>query len=260
MIFRTASWAPFLLALALAACDRGPAGDRPGSQDSGSARPGAPAEPDFPDTETGRLLTQHLGILAGHGKDAEEKYQASLAVLRSRAPEVSRELVAFYPAVAEDRYFRRWAILETLRELRDASALPLAIRVAGAPLPRERFTEDPERASQDEELRIQIKAAEIIAAVAAERVSGADAALLGLVKHEDLGVRRTAIRGYLAAGGPAEQGRRRDDLQRLVAERDRGLITLETTEIRKIPHPRVPERFDVGRGRSPEGPPPAVKK
>ena len=253
----TRRYVPLLMLLALPACEAGPSGDKPGRRDSAIAGQVAPPTSDFPNTDIGRQLTEHMAALSGVGKDAEDKYQASLAALRAHSAEAARQLVESYPSINEGRYFRRWAFLETLRELHDSSSLGFAVRVAESPLPPERFTSDPERSSVDEERRIRIKAVEILAALAEHHVAAADSALRRLVKHADLGIRRTAIRGYLAAGGPDGLAQRTEYLKRLVAPGDSALVTLATTEVRSVPHPDMPAQFDLGKGR-PTGPPPSI--
>jgi len=168
--------------------------------------------------------------------------------LRARAPEVTRGLIESYGKTAPDRYFRRWALLETLREVSDKGALSFVARLSSSPIPPERIKGDPERSSADEEVRIRIKAVEVLAAVASQGVQEADEALLRLVRHADRGIRRTAIRGYLAAGRSSEeQARRGEVLRKRLPKTDYGLITLDATDVKQVPHPAMPEKFDIKR-------------
>jgi hypothetical protein len=235
-------------------------GDQSLSADTAKGGRPAPVLKDFPDTEIGRLVAVHMNLLAGHGTDAEQRYQESLKNLRTRAPEATRVLVDAYARVGDDRYFRRWALLETLRELRDKSALPLAARVARSPLPPERFASDPERRSTDEELRIRVEAVEVLAALSAEEVPGADSELLRLTRHAFIGIRRAAIRGYLAGGRAEQRKARAEMLRKVVPKRDYGLITVNTTDIKQVPHPEIPEKLVIKKSRPPQGPAPRAKE
>jgi hypothetical protein len=89
----------------------------------------------------------------------------------------------------------------------------------------------------------------------------AEKALLQFTSHPMIGIHRAAIRGYLAAGvGAAEQQRRAVTLRSQLPAERASLITLEATDIKKVPHPIMPEIIEIKKPRVPNGPPPTPTK
>jgi hypothetical protein len=208
--------------------------DEPGRKDESSGPRETPRYQDFPESELGRQLSDHLNYLAGVGKDAEQKYQESLKRLRERAPEVVRMIAEAYPKIQVDRYFRRWSIVETMREMRNNDALKSLQGIAFSPIPAERWA-DSERFSKDKEISIRVTAVGGLSELARQGNTIAEQSLLRLITNKELGIRRQAIRGYLGAGQDLE--RRIKVLKSKVPKSDYGLITLDATDVKRVPHP-----------------------
>jgi hypothetical protein len=245
-------------------------GDEKGPGDEGQADPARPTTSDFfPHGALGDLLRNHMKLMTGVGQnpkqnfqDAENAYQDSLRDLRKRGSEVIPILYHAYEQhkkTDERNYFRRWALVETIRELQhDTAVRPLA-QIAISRIPPERFKTDPERSSVDEEIRIRVTALEGLGLLV-QKDEEAENTLLSLIKNQHLGIRRAAIRGYLAAAPNAhEQQRRSEKLKAELPHADHHLITVATTDIKKIPHPNMPDEFDIIKSRPPEGLPPAAR-
>lgn len=230
-----------------------------------AARPGTPPAADtaFPKGPLGDLLRAHLLSMVGVGTDAEQKfqdaenaYQASLRSLREKGPEVVKLLANAYARTPEDHYFRRWALVETLRELHSPEAAATLARIATSAIPAERYKGDVERSSVDEELQIRVNAVEALGELAGKSKT-AETPLLELAKSPHIGIQRAAIRGYLAtATAPEERRSRSARLERLIPAERRSLISLETTDVKSVPHPDMPEKFAIEKRRKPEGEPP----
>jgi hypothetical protein len=235
-----------------------PAGDAPGQVDkSGVSERPMPQPQDFPDTELGARLTQHLNLLTGVGEDAERKYQASLRTLQQQAPEAAKLLFSSYLKMDESRYFRRWAIVETLKELHSNEAFAYLQRIALTPLPKERFS-DPETSSIDKESHIRVTGVDGIAELAKLGNKNAENALTQFFTYPDLTVRRRAIRGYLAAGtgNRSEYARKVALLKSKLPRSDQSLITLDVTNIKRVPYPDdIPDKLTAPQKKRDDAPP-----
>lgn len=230
--------------------------DEPGRKDESSSPREKPSYQDFPDTQLGRQLSEHLSYLAGVGRDAEQKYQASLKRLQEHAPEVVRMLADAYPKIQLDRYFRRWSIVETMREMRNNSAVNSLKQIAFSPIPAERWA-DPERFSRDKEISIRVTAVRGLSELAREGNKVAEQSLLRLITNKELGIRRQAIRGYLGAG--QDQKQRTNELKSRLPKSDYGLITLDVTDVKRVPHPDdVPDNLKPRYRQKDDDPPKAL--
>lgn len=195
---------------------------------------------DFPDTPIGNMVNNHMGLLVAVGEDAEEKYQTSLQLLRKKIPEVVKIIYHAYVLIDTTRYFRRWALVETLRELHSDSTVPFLIEIASSPIPEERWS-DPEASSGDKESNIRVTAVEGIAEMAKRGNQNAEQALIKFFSHDDLSVRRQAIRGYLKVGRDYKE--RAAYLQQILPEKDHWLINLDVTDPKEVPHPDIPDKL-----------------
>jgi HEAT repeat protein len=189
------------------------------------------------------MLSHHMSTVAAVGQNAEEEYQASLQALRAHGPEAVEVLHRVYVNMDETRYFARWALVETLRELRSDSALQALTEIASVPVPKEKWT-DPEASSRDQESHIRVTAVVGIADLAKQGNRDAEQALTRFLTHEDLSVRREAIRGYLGAG--KDYDARASYLRKNLSERDQSLINLNVTEVKQVRHPDIPESLSAG--------------
>jgi hypothetical protein len=215
-----------------------------------------PVVSSFPRGPIGDLLRAHFRAMTATGvdpkrnyRDAEEAYQASLSALRAHAPEVAAVLARSYAVAKESDYFGRWAMVETLRELPTKGAADALVAIARAPVPAERIRDDPERWTVPEEVRIRVTAIEALAPVAAKNAAAERTLLQLSADSRFIGMQRAAIRSFIAAGRTAEEQKQRAVRLRSIVPRERyHLITLQTTNVRGIPHPTdMPERFDLSR-------------
>lgn len=195
-------------------------------------------EKDFPDTQVGRLLRDHVGAAVNTGRDAEARYQASLTLLRGQSEAVSAMITATYSKIDEARYFRRWLLVETLRELHSDRTLATLKTIAESPIPEEMWSDD-EAFSQDREISIRTTAIAGIADLASRGNEEADRLLTNFFGHENPAVRRVAIIGYANAGTDYEA--RTSFLKRVLPVEDQRFITLKATDIRTVAHPDIPD-------------------
>ena len=217
------------MGLVLAGCD---------SQPDSAEETEISEEQDFPDTKVGRLLSKHMDAALGTGTDVEAQYQRSLTALRSQPDEVITLLGVTYNKIDESRYFRRWLMVETLRELHSDSALMLLSDIADQPIPDEKWTDD-EAFSQDKEISIRTTAIAGIADLAGRGNEDANTRLTRFFKHRNPSIRRVAVIGYLGAGEDYET--RVDFLKRALPEEDHQFITLKATNIKSVKHPDIPD-------------------
>jgi len=197
----------------------------------------------YPKTPVGKQIKEHLTTMAGVGVDAEANYQSSLAAMRSN-PEVLPVLAEIYEALPEEDYFRRTLVVETLKELRSAGALPHLIRVANAPIPEDRIPDNTEINTREDEIVIRITAVQGLSVLAARDSSEANDQLLKLVAHDDLTVRQMAARGFLGSSiGSTEE--KLSQLRKMVPKEEHWYLTTTTTPIREVHHPEVLPDFDL---------------
>jgi hypothetical protein len=242
-------------------------GDKKGPGDTGKLGPATTGISVFPVGTLGDLLRTHMKLITGVGKDpeqnfqdAEKAYQASLQELRKRASEVIPLLSTAYGRTEESNYFRRWALVETMRELQSETAVEALAKIATSTIPSERFRTDPERSSVDEEIRIRVTAVGGLSLLAKTNTI-AERVLVSLVNNPYLGIQRTAIRGYLAAVPIRNEQKKRSEKLKAMLPPDRyHLITLETTDIKSVPHPDMPDQFHIKKPRPPEGTPPKAQQ
>lgn len=198
---------------------------------------------DFPNTEVGNMLEEHFGIMVSVGENAEEKYQSSLEQLRGQIPEVIRLISDVYHKMDTTRYFKRWLLVETLCELRSDSTLSLLAEIVFSPIPKEMWS-DPESFSQDKESDIRVTAMDGISFLAKNGNKNAEELLTKFFQHDDLSVRRRAIRGYLNIGDNYKE--RVSYLKRIISKNDHWLISLDVTDPKTVPYPDIPENLSAG--------------
>lgn len=244
---------------------QGSPADREGERDVARAGPRRDT-PVWPPGPNGDLIRRHFARMVAVGtdprqnyEDAERAYQASLGQLRERAAQIAPALSSAYARAPETEYFFRWAIVETLRELRSERAQGDLVRIAASAIPPERFGPGAERSSVGEEIRIRATAIEAVAQWAAAG-SAAERLLLDLARNEQLGIRRAAIRGYLhAARTPEEREQRADRLRAQLPATSHPLVTLDITDIRTVPHPDMPGSNETKPSARPADPPPKAR-
>ena len=223
-----------------------------------SAMPARPAiTVDFPDTTVGRLVAANMDALVGVGENAEANYQVSLKRLRAQPDAVAKVLYESYLKTSEDRYFRRWALVETLRELGSNHALTALFQIAFSPVPDEKAPGS-EESTRSKESNIRVTAVDGLAEIARLGDPAAESMLARFFPHDDISVRRSAIRGYLrsgqamqfnSAGASSEIQRRTTDLRSRLSEKDHGLINLAVTDVKTVLHPVMPEQFPATKTR-----------
>lgn len=195
-------------------------------------RPTAPP-PLFPASTVGEMLTKHLDAMVAVGETVEREYSVSLRRLQQE-PEAVRLLQEAYGQTAESEYFLRWQLVYTLASLNQRSALSPLVRIALSSIPAERGG-DSEFFTTGQESNIRVAAVDGLAALARLGIPDAEPYLMRLSAHPDLSIRQRAVRGYLAVD--ANYDVRVRNLQSTLPEGDHWLITLRTTEVRRIPHP-----------------------
>lgn len=165
---------------------------------------------DFPDTELGRRLTYHMMIARRYGAEAELRSEQAMTALREQADASSELLLDAYSKADESRYFDRWLMVESLRELRSDSAVDALEQIATAPLPPEHGNpgEIHGTSTVDEELMIRATATRALGEIAIDGNAEARDRLLAMATNPDeqIMVRRAAAWGYASAYGDEEDG------------------------------------------------------
>lgn len=206
----------------------------------------------FPNTAAGKIVQDHIRASMGQGEDAEARYQQSLSLLR-KEPGAGEALYATYAKVPEQYYFLRTLLVEGLKELHAPDALNYLTEIANQKIPANRHPESAEINTRQDEVVIRITAVEGISALAADSVEAAEKILTALIDHEDLTVRQMAVRGYLHSKfGNAKE--KIEVLRRRLPQQEHWYITTDTTNIRKIQHPKMPEEFKL-ESKNPTTPP-----
>ena len=197
----------------------------------------------YPNTAAGKVVQEHIRASMGQGEDAEARYQQSLSLLR-KEPGAGEALYITYTKVPEQYYLMRTLLVEGLKELHSPDALKYLTEIANQKIPANRLPENAEINTRQDEVVIRITAVEGISALAADSVEAAEKVLIALTGHEDLTVRQMAVRGYLGSkfGNPKEKI---ETLRRRLPEQEHWYITTDTTNIRQVPHPKMPDNFKL---------------
>lgn len=175
----------------------------------------------FPDTPAGRAVERHVETIYATGEDATERYEASLAELRERAEEVVPMLVGAYDETAPGLYGTRWALLQTLADMRSGGATADLLRIASEPVPPAEMVVGDLLDPRQEEALLRITAIQGLAHAAAFDRSVA-AGLGKLADHEVLSVREEALRALQVARDSARDKELIAFIVQLIG--DRGLV------------------------------------
>ncbi|WP_103068124.1 hypothetical protein [Aquimarina sediminis] len=206
----------------------------------------------FPNTPDGKLIKEHLKVSMGFGKDAEEKYQNSLTHLRAN-PEVAQILYKGYKEIALEHYLYRTMIVEAIKQIRSEASLDYLNMIASERIPKDQFPENAEINTQQDEIVIRITAVEGISLLAKDSIASAEKLLTKLIGHNDLTVRQMATRGYLHSPFGNQEEKTKKLLERLPKE-EHWYVTTSTTDIKKVKHPEMPDKFDFPRNNNTESP------
>ena len=212
--------------------------------------------PVFPNTSQGQQLKRHILLMSAYGDDAETNYQSSLAVLR-RDSAISTTIYSTYLKVKDDQYLLRTLLVETLKEIQSPRNLVTLSEIANSQIPPEK-SKNPEQSTRVNEIIIRSTAVEGISALAQKQDSAARRTLLALSDNPELTLRQMAIRGYLASLSQREQRAEIDRLKKKMPQDQHWMITPDTTDIRKVPHPKMPDSFEL-KTRTPKNTP-KIKK
>ena len=193
-------------------------------------------KPEFNTDNLTDVLLQHFRTMRGFGSNAEEAYQESLNDLRnqSRIPEFIYEV---YRSLDTSDYSSRWNMALTLQQLNQQATLNALIEIASEPMPLRAVIDNHHYSTQMPESMIRSIAVDGISQSAIDGHGEAQEVLLGFVNHDDLSVRRRAIRGYLKTGDYHEKEK---ELKEIVADESHWLITLDVTDINSLEMPRLP--------------------
>ena len=209
----------------------------------------------LPKNVTGTLLRDHIRQMAAFGPDAQQNYDKSLGEMRNKAAVIAPILFQSYKRLQTAQYFDRWLMVETMRELKHSATFNALRDIALAPLPGELWTDDDERFSVDKEAHIRVTAVDGLAALARNGNLQALHTLKILLDDKDLTIRRSAIRGYLAGGKYEQQSA---FLLKHLSESDHWLVTLDTTQLKSVPQPKVKTGITERQNKN-KAPPPRVK-
>jgi hypothetical protein len=196
----------------------------------------------FPDTEVGRGLDQHLSILQDISDGADQRKEDSLAQLRKNAKEASQNLLDAYQKAEPADYFRRWLLSLTLAELKTDEAYSGLHQLAMTPVPPGLKDNDLEGSALANESAIRQNAVAGLAALAKAGNASAEKDLLSLAIHPTSGddaVRIVAIKSYLAAG--SDYDARVRTLKAQLPSRYYGVVTLAVAPPERVaPPPALP--------------------
>jgi hypothetical protein len=163
----------------------------------------------IPNTPAGLKVRNHLMVMYGLGPDAENIYQRSLDTLRGQMDESISILVNAYNEVDKIFFGDRWALVQTLADLKGMQALDDLSRIANEPLPRREDTlYDHQISPYNEESIIKITAIKGIGNLAVNSDS-AVSILMPFFNHKDSVIRLEALNALAAAIRVADERRKR---------------------------------------------------
>ena len=197
----------------------------------------------LPNNNTGNLIKQHLRLAMGSGADAEANYQQSLQRLKAN-PEAGRVLYDTYKKVPAQHYMYRTMLVEALKQQRLPASIAFLNEIASNRIPEDNAPRNAEIDTRIDEIIIRITAVEGLTLLASDSLVGASNALMGLINHEDLTVRQMAARGYIKSpvGSAVEKI---DALREKLPQNEHWYLSLEDTNIKKVDHPEMPEKFEI---------------
>lgn len=220
-IGRIAFSSVLILALGLGGCQTLPGepepvgGERVESRDTLS----------FPDTPAGHATAAHIETIYATGEDATARYEESLAALRELGDEVVPILVTAYDETDGDLYGTRWALLQTLADIRIDAASADLLRIANDPVPDAELAVGDLLNPREEEALLRMTAIQGLAHAAASDRSVA-AGLGKLADHEVLSVSEEALRALQVAHDNALDKTMAEFIARLIGDR-RLIVELE---------------------------------
>lgn len=183
------------------------------------------------DAELAARIVEAINRMGGAGAAAERCYQQSLDALARRAKEVVAALADEAGRLDEDRYLDRWALVQLMAELRHEAALDPLDKLLASRLPEERSQDPHSFTSVGEEVMIRTTAVEALTRLAADGSQRACELLLRHTMHENFSVKRAAIQGYLAHGGPGAE----ETLRKALPERDHFILGIRQVDVRQVP-------------------------
>ncbi|MGH9840896.1 MAG: HEAT repeat domain-containing protein [Blastocatellia bacterium] len=152
----------------------------------------------FPNTPAGNALSAHIQNVVATGPGADARYQASLEGLRQHLPEVVTILAETYQATDKTLYPTRWALVQTLANLRAEAAVDPLIQIAREPVPPPRGGDNDGLDPYEEESLIRMVAIQGLGYLVG--ANDAAAQTLGeLTKHKIIAVSEEAVRSLAEA-------------------------------------------------------------
>ncbi len=201
----------------------------------------------FPSTPAGRLLSEHLGAMHAAGPDAERKYQSSLTALRAHGPEVIALVKDALKRTDKARHGARWALVQTLADLRLDEALDPLVAISNEPIPPPGALER-DSPVYDEEVLLRLVAIQGLGHLAV-RNDAAARSLENLLAHPVPAVREEAMRSIASALRLVD-----DDARRALLD---GLLPKDfTIDPGDDPIPPAGARSDLQPSREAGDPPP----
>lgn len=131
----------------------------------------------YPNTPAGKIVQEHIKASMAQGEDAEARYQQSLNLLR-KEPGAGEALFTTYSKVPEQYYFMRTLLVEGLKELHAPDALKYLSEIAWQKIPANRYPENAELNTRQDEIIIRVTAVEGISKLAADSVEAAEKTLI----------------------------------------------------------------------------------
>lgn len=200
--------------------------------------------PDFPNTPAGQILKKHIQLMSAYGEDAEFNYQASLVALRKDST-MNNLIFEVYKRTNPDQYLLRSLLVESLKELKLISSLGMLNEIASSQIPAE-TSNNPEYSTRENEILIRSTAIEGISYLVQDQTPEARNFLFALIDSKDITLRQMAIRGYLSSYNTEKEVEVEiNKLKKKLPEEDHWMITTRTTDIKTVPHPTMPDSFNL---------------
>jgi hypothetical protein len=178
-----------------------------------------------------RLIVDVVNKMGAFGEDAEELYRAALDHLRHSSRKVVKIIVDELADLPAEQYLDRWSLVQLLAELRDPASLRALDSILDSKIPPETSSDLHSFSSVGEEVMIRTTAVEALTRMAANGNTHALALLLKHTRHPNFSVKRAAVQGYLAHGGPNA----RKELRRVMPTEDYHILRIQRVDVRDVP-------------------------
>mgnify|MGYP001263041096 CR=1 FL=1 len=199
------------------------------------------------------VVKNHLILMHQMGENAQEKYLASVNLMKKNKDEVSNILFDQYKKLPEESYASRQKVIETLRVLQSNVSIPMLVEISLSPIPDEKSKDLHHESTRQEEGIIRLTAIEGLGYFAKKGSSLAKDTLNQILRDDKtaLPLKRQAVRETLLSIPPNEIELKKQELREILDPNIHFIITQKVDspdeqmpDLEVVPHDHAHEGHD----------------